>query len=173
MLRISTGDAVAAMFDQPFQDQLPKKAIEFFVVFSRFERAMKRAGAYARGNEKEVKADWVALATDLGDGFFDMVKASNIAPTLMEKSPKKQIKSADGTLGWRDMGEVKTTLDLFLAVRRARNNLMHGGKYMDVGGGQHGVVEGSERDDVLLSESLQVLRLAYERNDAIRQHFDN
>lgn len=161
------------MFDQTFQDQLPEKAIDFFVVFCRFERAMKRAGTYSRGNEKEVKADWEALATDLGDEFLDGVRASNIAPTLLQKPPKKQIKSADGTLGWRDMGKVKTTLDLFLAVRRARNNLMHGGKYMDVGGGQHGVMEGSERDDVLLSESLQVLRLVYERSDAIRQHFDN
>ena len=92
--------------------------------------------------------------------FLKKVINEGVAPVLVAKPPRKQIKLASGELGWRDMGAVSNTSDLFLAIRRVRNNLAHGAKYQDAGAGRADFVEGSERDDALLSDSLAVLALA-------------
>jgi len=159
------------LVEEALQDELPELAVSFFVVFSRFECAMKRIGTYAKGGEMGVDADWDRLAADLGQLFLDRVVAMKIAPVLIDKPPKKQIKLADGNLGWRDMGPVKNTHDLFLAIRRARNNLIHGGKYRDDGSGNANMVDGAERDDVLLDQSMAVLRLALESRPDLRTSY--
>lgn len=123
---------------------------------------MKRIGTYAKGDDTGVEADWDRLAGDLGQSFLDQVVAKGIAPVLIDAPPKKQIKLADGRLGWRDMGPVKSTKDMFLAIRRARNNLIHGGKYQDDGSGYANMVEGAERNYALLDQSMTILRLALE-----------
>jgi len=51
---------------------------------------------------------------------------------------------------------LKNTADVFLAIRRARNNLAHGAKYHDRGAGHADFVE---RDDALLGQSLAVMTL--------------
>lgn len=152
-------------------EKLPALAVDFFVAFSRFECALKRSGTYARGDESGVEPDWNGVARDLGPEFFDEVLTRGIAPTLIGKPPKKQIKQADGTLGWRDMGPVSNCADLFLAIRRARNNLLHGGKYRDIRNDQYTEIQGSERSDTLLKQSLAVLSLALEAKPEVAQHF--
>jgi hypothetical protein len=156
------------LVEEALHDKLPEVAVSFFVVFSRFECAMKRIGTYARGDEKGVDADWDRLAADLGKSFFDQVVATGIAPVLVDKPPKKQIMLADGSLGWRDMGPVKNTNDLFLAIRRARNNLIHGGKYQDDDSGYTNLVEGAERNEALLDQSMTVLRLVLDSRSDLR-----
>ncbi|CAN7460627.1 hypothetical protein LJR130_003030 [Variovorax sp. LjRoot130] len=156
------------LVEQALQEKLPEVAVSFFVVFSRFECAMKRIGIYALGDDKGVEADWNRLASDLGQRFLDEVIASGIAPILIGKPPKKQVKLADGTLGWRDMGAVQNSTDLFLAIRRARNNLIHGGKYQDDGSGYANLVAGAERNDALLGQAMAVLRLALESRPDLR-----
>jgi len=156
------------LLDEALQEKLPEVAVAFFVVFSRFECAMKRIGTYAIGDEKGVEADWGGLARDLGNPFFDAVIAKGIAPVLIGKPPKKQIKMSDGTLGWRDMGPVQNVTDLFLAIRRARNNLIHGGKYQDDGSGHANLVAGAERNDALLGQSMDVMRLILESRHDLR-----
>ncbi|MBX3570467.1 MAG: hypothetical protein KF914_20575 [Rhizobiaceae bacterium] len=157
--------------DQALHGKLPKLAVDFFVVFSRFECALKRSGTYARGNELGVDPDWDKLAKDLGTDFFTDVKAKDIASVLIGEPPKKQIRQADGSLGWRDMGAVNGSADLFLAIRRARNNLLHGGKYRDERNGQYTEIHGSERSDTLLSQSLAVLEHALKAKPEVAQHF--
>ena len=156
------------LVEDALHDKLPEVAVSFFVVFSRFECAMKRIGTYAKGDDMGVDADWDRLAGDLGKSFLDRVVAMGIAPVLIDKPPKKQIKLADGSLGWRDMGAVKNTHDLFLAIRRARNNLIHGGKYQDDGSGYANMVSGAERNDALLGQSMSVLRLVLESRPDLR-----
>lgn len=156
---------------QALEAALPKKAIDFFVVFSRFECALKRSGRYALGNEDRVEPDWNGFANDLGPGFLEQVIERDIAPVLVNHPPKKQVKLPCGTLGWRDMGEVRSTADLFLAIRRVRNNLAHGAKYQDSGSGHPDFVEGSERDDALLGQSLDVLALALQIRPEIHAFF--
>lgn len=160
-----------SLVEQALEAALPKLAIDFFIVFSRFECALKRSGQYAIGNDDRVDPDWDGFARDLGPDFLSDVIAQGIAPVLIGKPPKKQVKLADETLGWKDTGAVKNTADLFLAIRRARNNLAHGAKYQDGGAGHADFVEGSERDDVLLGQSMAVLTLALEVRPDIHRFF--
>lgn len=159
------------LVEQALEAELPKLATDFFVVFSRFECALKRSGKYAMGDATRVDPNWDGFARDLGPAFLKEVVARGIAPDLIARPPKKQIKLEEGSLGWRDMGPVNNTADLFLAIRRARNNLAHGAKYQDGGAGQPDFVEGSERDDALLGQSLSVLALALEASPDIYRAF--
>jgi hypothetical protein len=76
-----------------------------------------------------------------------------------------------GGLGWRDSSAVTNSVELFIAVRRARNNLAHGAKYRDQATGKVDPVEGSERDERLLDQALAVLGLALERNAKVQGFF--
>lgn len=157
--------------DQAMHGKLPDAAVDFFIVFSRFECAMKRSGTYARGNEQGVDPDWDKLAKDLGADFFADVQSRDVARILIDAPPMKQILQADTSLGWRDIGGVANARDLFLAIRRVRNNLLHGGKYRDERDGNYTEINGSERDDILLRQSLAVLELALEAVPDLAQHF--
>ncbi len=159
------------LLEEALQDKLPEVAVSFFVVFSRFECAMKRSGTYAKGDDKGVEADWDRLAGDMGKAFFDQAVAAGVAPVLIGAPPKKQVKSADGTLGWRNMGAVKNVEDLFLAIRRARNNLIHGGKYQDDGSGHPNLVDGAERSDALLRQSMAIMRAVLESRPDLRDGY--
>lgn len=159
------------MVEQALEAELPKLAMDFFVVFSRFECALKRSGTYAIGNDDRVDPDWDGFARDLGPDFLRDVVAQGIAPVLVGNPPKKQVKLANGALGWRDMGAVESTADLFLAIRRARNNLAHGAKYQDGGAGHADFVEGSERNNALLGQSLDVMTLALKARPDIHNFF--
>lgn len=150
---------------------LPKLAADFFVIFSRFEFALKQSGQYAIGNDQGVDADWDGFARDLGPAFFQHVNDKGLAPILVGKPPMKQVKLADGSLGWRDMGRVKSTADLFLAIRRARNNLIHGAKYHDAGDGRPDYVAGSERNEALLGQALAVMDVALRATPAVHEWY--
>jgi hypothetical protein len=158
------------LLKQALEAELPKLAVDFFVVFSRFECALKRSGKYAKGNKDGVDADWDRFAQDLGPQFLGDVIAHGVAPVLVENPPKKQVK-LNATLGWKDMGAVENTADLFLAIRRVRNNLVHGGKYQDGGAGQAALLDGSERDDALLEQSLAVMSLALKSRPDVYNFF--
>jgi len=160
-----------SLVEEALAAELPKAAIDFFVVFSRFECALKRSGTYAIGNEDRVDPDWDGFTRDLGPAFLAQVIEQGIAPVLVNRPPKKQVKQADGTLGWKGIAPVKNTADLFLAIRRVRNNLAHGAKYRDEGTGHIDLVEGSERDDELLNQSMAVLGLALGERPKIHGFF--
>lgn len=157
--------------DRALHARLPEQARNFFVVFARFEYAMKQSGTYSRGGKSGVDPDWDGLAKDLGEEFFASVRAERLAQLLITEPPKKQIKQDDGSLGWRDMGAVSNARELFLAVRRVRNNLLHGGKYRDQCSGAYVEIGGSERSDALLSQSLAVLDLALNTKPEVDKYF--
>lgn len=159
------------LVEEALKAELPKLAIDFFVVFSRFECALKRSGTYAIGNDDGVGPDWDKFARDLGPRFLSDVLALDIAPVLVANPPKKQVKLDDGMLGWKDTNAVERTSDLFVAIRRVRNNLVHGAKYQDGGAGHPDFVEGSERSDVLLSQSMAVMSFALEVRPDIHDYF--
>lgn len=150
---------------------LPGLAVEFFCIFSRFECAMKRIERYLGSGGNSVRAEWDKMAADLGEEFFEKVRSENIAPDLISKPPKKQIKQEDSSLGWKDAETVKDVRGLFQAIRDARNNLFHGGKYMDVESGGPISIQGSERNYKLLRQSIDVLRLVLRENEEIYSEF--
>lgn len=159
------------VFDELLEVSLPPIAIQFFHIFSRFECALKRSGKYARGDGQWVTPRWARFADDLGAEFLSDVVKSGLAKTLVERPPNKQILLHEGQLGWKVGEPIQTTRDLIDAVCTVRNNLMHGGKYREAGYGSPAMVEGSERDERLLSESLNVLAMALERSPLVHEHF--
>lgn len=106
--------------------QLPASAISLFAVFSRFECALKRSG-YHHGNG-DAHANWDKFANSLGKDFFEEVSSSGNANLLIGTPPKKQVVDGDD-LDWQAVGKVTNVQELFVSVRRVRNNLFHGGKY--------------------------------------------
>jgi hypothetical protein len=143
--------------------ELPKAATSFFVIFSRFEYTLKRAG-YLRGNKAE--PNWNRLAGELGQDFLTRVRVSGEATTLLEEPPKKQV-VRDGLLAWKTMPPIENANDLFLAVSRVRNNLFHGGKYGS------GPVPAISRDERLLREATRVLEMALNARPELHAIFND
>ncbi len=126
-------------------DQLTR---EFTELFGRYEHALKQAGYLRR--TPEAQADWNRFARELGPAFFDAVVASNIAPKLLGDPPKKQMNN----LTWPAVAPPRNAVELFeQGICRVRNNFFHGEKFI-------GNPQQQERDAILISEALAVLRAA-------------
>ena len=105
--------------------------LDFFLVLSRMEFALKLAG-YAKGDEKNVSPDWIKFGKDISLSF-DSKADQTVSKALqyyLSIPPDKQVLK-DGRLDWvsavpTDETEIERTLIL---IRRVRNNLFHGGKY--------------------------------------------
>jgi len=115
-------------------------AKEFFVIFSRFEYALKQAG-FVRGNN-HVQPDWNRFAEQYGEVFRNRAQNNQLVREAMsyfcQAPPRKQV-LRDGQLKWEDTqedrqiqkgGQEPTLLWLTIMVRRVRNNLFHGSKKM-------------------------------------------
>lgn len=126
---------------------------EFAELFSRFEHALKRAGFLKK--RADAQADWNKFARQLGDEFFRRVKDAGFAGTLIGNPPRKLM--ADG-LKWgpTDAKPITDVIELFaLGVCRVRNSFIHGEKFV------RGLdARQRERDAILVSEALKVLREA-------------
>lgn len=144
----------------------------FFLVFSRFEYALKRAG-YVRSNEDGyAEADWAAFGRSVRRLYNrDRSPAlSEATEYLLSNPPKRQAVGAARTLVWEDLERREEQTDigwLLVIVRTVRNNLFHGGKYPM----PYGYLQEPARDATLLKHTLTVLEacLGWERN--VRNHF--
>lgn len=135
--------------------------VKFFKLFSRFEFALKKAG-YLRVRAGRISAHWDKFASDLGAQFFDAVIENQVADTIIQQPPNKQVVDEGSELGWKACKPPENTVDLFVAVRRVRNNLFHGGKHEN---------PFNDRDQELLSQGIAVLKLALEAHDMVKWHF--
>src|SRR6185437_6656536 len=130
--------------------------LEFFVAFSRFEYALKRAG-FATGNEKGVKADWDCFGQNLRRtaAAEELAPVLNCCTYLRQNPPKKQILRA-GQLAWNDgRGPSRSDIErLLIDIRCVRNNLFHGGKIPI----PDGPVEEEARNKRLLHDSLAAMK---------------
>ena len=143
--------------------------LDFFMLFSRFECALKRA-RYVRSidNRSSAGADW--------DEFAEVASAAwNKGPgptllattTLCSNPPSRQIVTSDKTITWKVVPPVKPSdLHAVLAtVRRVRNNLFHGGKYGS------GPVKDPARDRSLVDAALCVLKECVSLSSAVEKQF--
>ena len=140
----------------------------FFLIFSRFEYALKRSG-YAKGSSGWVKADWLEFGKEVEDKFNTQQceELRDAVKYLKNSPPKKQILK-DGQLDWdcprEDEQEI---LRLINAIKRVRNNLFHGGKYPSM------PVTDSSRDRELIKNSIIVLKhLLYSSRDVKEKYFE-
>jgi len=147
-------------------------ALEFIVAFGRLEYAMK---AYKLLKDKEyADPDWKtfpdhldkATGETLGVTFYEFVRErANDAPDvayLMEKPARTQTQK-DGQMGWEPPYAVRDTKLLTKAIKTTRNNLFHGGKY----------IEGDDwqRNARLIAGSLRVIELILEADSDLAFHF--
>lgn len=150
--------------DTAASDKLPARGEEFLRIFARYEYTLKETGFGRAGKSGEVEAAWDDFAnTVLTKKFLEHVKESGLAPTLLSKPPSKQILNG-GTLGWEEGTPPQSVQDLIGAVKRVRNNLVHGGKSGD---------KDSDRNDTLIAESISVLFVALELHSDQRYVFEN
>jgi hypothetical protein len=108
--------------------------IEFFVVFSRFECALKRAEFVKADNHHNAFANWDNFAKErldkllpsMGNPEFNRAKSY-----LIDHPPQRQLYK-NGRMCWQDNAKRKDESDgkyLLRLVRDVRDNLFHGGKY--------------------------------------------
>ena len=110
-------------------------------------------------NIEAAEPDWDKFSQTLGVSFFEAIKGD--VPTLVNEPPKKQFNSQGG-LGWKETHPVENVQMLFGAVRRVRNNLLHGGKSGD---------PDHDRNETLIQEALFVLDTALQEHPDIRYPF--
>lgn len=106
--------------------------LDFFVTFARFEYALKACGYTRIRDNGIVEVDWGAFIA-----FLERVDPQEIEPVvdvgrdLLAKPPKRLV-SRDDQVSWQDVSRSNETEIRFLldGVKRARNNLFHGGKFL-------------------------------------------
>lgn len=137
-------------------DCFPDVAYEFMSAFARFEDALKRSG-FLR-NKRTAEADWDGFARSLDKAFYEAIRNAPEASTLVGLPPK----ILDNSLSWIEGEPVTDAVTLFKALRRARNNLFHGNKFI-------GDPAGDERAKQLLTESIWILNEASSQHEKIRR----
>lgn len=115
-------------------------AIKLFILFGRFEYALKRSDFLRPMKRRKADqaplagADWGALAVALGAEFFQFHRDSVSAQAIFEIAPRLAIARQVGDdppkyeLDWEATAIPKNASDLIGAVQRIRNNLFHGDK---------------------------------------------
>src|SRR6266699_1578234 len=123
--------------------------LEFFLVFSRLEYAMKAAG-WIKTDGGTAEPDWPRLIDELQHEDEAVTAALPAAGQyLLEAPPKKQIRNAAGVLDWSEVrcdDQHRRLSCLLWSVKRVRNNLFHGGKFEllpDLSDRNRRLVEGS------------------------------
>lgn len=133
--------------------------------FMRFEFALKEAGFCPQDGNALV--EWGRVTKELGSTFYENVKQSGRAETLMSNPPKKQV-SRERRLGWEDQDAPANVHELFEAVRRVRNNLLHGGKSGDTESG----LSPASRKKALVSEAQWAVEQALHQMGKVKNYFE-
>jgi hypothetical protein len=141
---------------------------EFFFVFSRFEYALKRT-KFLKSDRDHAETDWDAFAAKIKQ-HYDPNETPELARAvsyLLSSPPKRQIVEEDKSLGWeKDKGGNDTSIHRVLVlVRRARNNLFHGGKY------PLEPLPEPARDTQLLESSMIVLTACLGWHEEVRRRY--
>jgi hypothetical protein len=141
---------------------------KFFIVFSRFEYALKRAG-YVNGDENRVFANWDKFASGLSNKFDSALRLelAEAIQYLQSHPPKKQI-VAKNELGWKETDlnlNEPQLIWLLRVIRVIRNNLFHGGKF------PMRPVSDPSRDIQLIKSSLVILEACLDLEPKVQSYF--
>lgn len=143
---------------------------ELFVIFARFEFALKECGFLSGTCGKDAKANWDVFAGDTAlSDLLTAVSGDLDVKELIEKPPKKQIivcgHNGEKSWDWKtDSGPADTSPSnskLLLAVRRVRNNLFHGAKQGE-----------DPRDEQLCRAAKKMLLTCLEKHSGLRDMFE-
>lgn len=132
-------------------DQLPPMVCDFFATFARFEYALTRGGVLTGEIGDQAEAHWDRFANALGDPFLLTMRTAPQADVFFTDPPKKLFVIGDDEVEFRRTADVETCPDLFVLLRRVRNNLFHGQKVLF-----------DDRDSQLIEAALFVLDQAFD-----------
>jgi hypothetical protein len=143
-------------------------AWEFFVLFSRFEYALKRSGFLK--TRPAAEADWDRFALVVHNAFSRLEHgAVRQAVQYYEQHPPRKQLQEGGHLRWSEPlshGDGENQLVyLCRAVGVVRNNLFHGGKFPQM------PIADPSRDQHLLTHARELLFSLVELHEEVRQHF--
>lgn len=129
--------------------------VAFFGIFAGAEFTLKQRGFIKSGGHSGAMADWDTFALSIAGQFREQHDPSfqSAWRTLSMNAPRKQV-VRNGSLSWREANRPRGCSDEqwgLLMVRRVRNNLFHGGKFV-LGG-----TEAPNARDVMLVRSALVL----------------
>ena len=135
--------------------------LEFFFLFSRMEYALKRAGYHHR---TKYQAKWDDFIKETGDGTKEYKDAKEF---ILATKLKKQTINGNREVVWEELTiEVQNdNKSLNDCIQVIRNNLFHGGKYMD------GPVADYSRNQTLIKNAITVLN-EWSHHDKIRSFFE-
>jgi len=140
---------------------------EFFTLFARFEYAMKAAGFREDDNGRIVLL-WNQMADSMMKHLTDdnNVELQTAVTYIITQPPKKQSLVNDKIV-WVDAyaSQGNQIYDLFVYIRRIRNNLFHGGKYK----GRY--LSDPERSLELINHSSTVLNSCVKVNQDLYEAF--
>jgi hypothetical protein len=147
-------------------------AYKYLYYFARFEGALKRAGYLnSLSDYAEAKPDWDRFARDIESEFSNSKcpETKSAIEYLRTHPPKKEI-VLNGKTAWQDahknISEHISAQEIFVFVRRVRNNLFHGSKFnldwFD-----------ADRSKKLIKCALDVLRAGLNCNHKVRQAFES
>jgi hypothetical protein len=138
----------------------------FFFAYSRFEYALKRAG-FLYHERRYAEANWEKFGVEIEQAYERAKRTRGLDDAiryLLDHPPMRQVRNADGTLGWenRRRNGQKEVVWLLNLVKGVRHNLFHGGKFL----------YDPARDDRLLRCSMIVLAACLELHSTVRQFYE-
>ncbi|WP_230432141.1 hypothetical protein [Plesiomonas shigelloides] len=165
------------------QEKLEKEIFKFFVIFSRFEFALKSSGFLVKKpsekpSEKPAEPNWDSFVKKYKKTFQVTDELNNSFTYLTNQcsAPSRQILvvSDEGTVNevlsstWKKQNidanapDLKKVVD---SIKLVRNNLFHGGKYGDKSWND------PERTSLLIEHSIKVIWALVELNSDIEVYF--
>jgi len=139
---------------------------DFFMVFSRFEFALKKIGYYKTYSNNRVSPDWNSFAKDY-ENIFNPNKSEELFQAVsyyLSHPPWIQVLN-DDKLEWRENTRKYNESDfawIIRSIRVTRNNLFHGGKFPWL----------QYHDKKLLYYGLVILYECLELNEGLFQVFN-
>ncbi|EGQ7678895.1 hypothetical protein [Vibrio parahaemolyticus] len=153
------------------QQVLKDQMFDFFLVFSRFECALKETG-YISAPGSNASPDWNRFVSAYKENFdvtSDILESYEYL-TNEATAPNRQKVTSDSSYEWKPQTINVNAPKLVLAVdsiKLVRNNLFHGGKYGDETWGDY------ERNIHLMSHSISLLFAMKELDSDIAAIFEN
>ena len=149
--------------------------LQFFVAFSRFEYALKRAGFVKGDRHNNASADWCRFAQDRIDPRISGIMDTGFTEArsyLLQKSPQRQILRSNNNIGWSANSKWSNESEgeyLLRLVKDTRNNLFHGGKYPLPDGP---VSDCTLRNSQLLQACLTILNYCLSIDEEVKSFFE-
>lgn len=152
--------------------------LEFFLMFSRFEFALKNSG-FVQSRRSRGRNETAPAAEPNWEGFADSIRNqfTRVHTTNLDQAceyillnpPMRQV-VINGVVAWNSAGpnpSLSETERLLVLVRRIRNNLFHGAKFSNE------AFEDTNRQERLLKGSLLILKECLRVSSRVKNIFDS